>query len=80
MRHGPWVGLTAAIGVVPLPGCGGRLGFRLVGWVTTGHVRQGALIRVETKAPLDTGLWWLWVPWQQRRLWVRARRRGGGGQ
>ena len=33
----------------------GKLGLGFVGWVTTGHLRPGAIIRVETKAPLDMG-------------------------
>ena len=65
MGCGPWVGLTSAIGVVPFPRCGGVLGFGFE-WFTTGHLRQRALVSVETKAPLDGAeLWWLWVPWQQ---------------
>ena len=78
--HGPWVGLTTAIGVAPVPGCGGRLGFGLVGRVTRGHVRQGALVRVEMKAPLDRAGLVVVVGALAATTCVGRGREGGGGR
>ena len=64
--YGRRVGVTTTIRVILWPGCGGGLGFGF-GWVTTGHLRQGARVRAQTKVPLDRwldrwGCWcWLWV-------------------
>ena len=67
--YGRRVGVTMMIRMIAWPKCDGELGFRF-GSVTTGHLRQGARVWAQTKAPPDGwldrwgGWWWLCVPWQ----------------
>ena len=79
MLHCPWVGWTTAIRVATLPACGCTPVFGLVGRVTTGHLHQGALVTVVTKAPLERG-GLVVVVGAQAATTPPSNGRGGGGR